>query len=146
MRRLIGAPSVGVPWSYLCQTCLAPTRSWQLGPLTGTSRHAGLSICLVSRTEAKLNEAAAAIAAMYKVDTKIFVADLVAAGRTDPKGVWPALATLVATLDVGVLVNNAGMSYDHYEYLENVDAETVDSIVAINAVSLTKARFCTACC
>ena len=102
-------------------------------------RSAGLNIYLVSRTEAKLTAAAEEIKAAYRVETKIFVADLVAAGAlADSGAAWFGLKSNLDGLDVGVLVNNAGMSYEHPEFLHNVDAKALNDIVAINAVALTQ--------
>lgn len=109
-----------------------PTQQDQAAP-------AGLNIYLVSRTEAKLTAAAEEIKAAYGVETKIFVADLVAAGAlADAGAAWFGLKSNLDGLDVGVLVNNAGMSYDHPEFLHNVDTQTLKDIISINAVALTQ--------
>jgi len=105
-----------------------------------------MKIYLVSRTEEKLKAAAEEIAAKYKVETGYFVADLVAAGRDSAAAAWFGLAQNLAAMDVGVLVNNAGMSYDHPEFFDAVAAGTLDDIVAINVTSLSKARRGWGCC
>lgn len=46
----------------------------------------------------------------------------------------PALIPPCPALQVGVLVNNAGLSYDHPEYLDEVDAGFISDIMTINAL------------
>lgn len=103
------------------------------------SRNAGLNVYLISRTEAKLQAAAAEVGKAYGVETKYYVADLIQAGAAAHDGsCWYGLRANIADMDVGVLVNNAGMSYEHAEYLHNVDMATVSDIIAINVTALTK--------
>ena len=49
----------------------------------------------------------------------------------------------ISTLDVGLLVNNVGMSYDHAEYLHAIEDNLIDDLVQINIVAATKA--CNSC-
>lgn len=99
----------------------------------------GLNIYLISRTEDKLRAAADEIRAKYGVETSYYVADLVAAGSQAHDGsCWYGLAANLSSLDVGILVNNAGMSHGHPDYVADVPPSDVDGIVAINVASLTK--------
>jgi len=41
---------------------------------------------------------------------------------------------------VGILVNNAGLSYDHPEYLDEVEDEFIADLVTINALVPTMVR------
>eukprot|EP00887_Chlorella_sp_A99_P005417 scaffold1.g5417.t1 len=104
----------------------------------------GLNIVLVSRTEAKLKAEAAELEAKYGVQTRVVSADLTspddatiarrgAEAAVETGGVGAALEGL----DVGLLVNNAGMSYDHPEYLDALAAGEVERLVAINTVAPT---------
>jgi 17beta-estradiol 17-dehydrogenase / very-long-chain 3-oxoacyl-CoA reductase len=98
-----------------------------------------MKIYLVSRDENKLRDVANAIEHKYLVETKYYAADLVAAGAPDDDGAcWFGLKTNLENLDVGVLINNAGMSYDHPEYLHDVDLMTIGSIVSINCAALAR--------
>ena len=89
---------------------------------------AGLNVVLISRTQQKLEEAATDISKKYKVETKVVSADLSQPG--DEK--WSKIGAVISQLDVGLLVNNAGRSYDHAEYLDAADEDMLDSIVEIN--------------
>ena len=50
----------------------------------------------------------------------------------------------VEALEVGVLVNNVGMSYPHAEYFDAIDDKLIDNLITLNIVSTNKAR-CTNC-
>lgn len=66
----------------------------------------GLSIVLISRTLEKLNEQARDLQDRFKVETKVIAADF-----TQPDSIYPNIRTQLADLDIGILVNNVGMSY-----------------------------------
>lgn len=55
------------------------------------------------------------------------------------------VTTQVETLEVGVLVNNVGMSYPHAEYFDAIDDKLIDNLITLNIVSTNKAR-CTNTC
>ena len=96
--------------------------------------HTGLNVVLISRTEAKLQTAAAEIEQKYKVQTKYVVADFGAAdGET-----WEAIRAAAEGLDVGVLVNNVGLSYDHAEYYDAVDEALIDNLINVNIQATNK--------
>ena len=59
-------------------------------------------------------------------------------GSAPPSAAPPALRR--RCVQVGLLVNNAGLSYDHPEYLDEVDATFLADIVAINALAPTMVR------
>lgn len=102
----------------------------------------GLNIYLISRTEAKLQAAAAEIAREYGVETKYFAADLAAAGMepTD-KPCWTDLKSALSNVDIGILVNNAGLSYSYPGYFHEVDQATVHNILALNNAALVKMTY-----
>lgn len=93
----------------------------------------GLNILLVSRTQSKLDEVAADIASKFGVETKTCAADLCSA---DGK-IFDTLDAAMKGLDIGILVNNAGMSYDHAEYLDDLDPSLITDMVNINVVAPT---------
>ena len=97
---------------------------------------AGLNVVLISRTQQKLDEAATDISRKYKVETKVVSADLSQPGEEQ----WARIGSVVSQLDVGLLVNNAGRSYDHAEYLDAVDEESINAIIEINIRSINKVR------
>ena len=94
----------------------------------------GLNVALLSRTESKLTAAASEIEAKYKVDTKVVAVDFGAATAAD----YARIAGVVGDLDVAVLVNNVGLSYDHAEYYDAIDDKLIDDLIAINIQATNK--------
>lgn len=64
---------------------------------------------LISRTESKLQAVASDLESRFGVQTKVIPADFVAANE----GTWDAISAVVSSVPVGLLVNSAGVSYDH---------------------------------
>lgn len=96
-----------------------------------------MDLILVSRTQAKLDAVAGELKAKYsKISVITFAIDLT--NLTDKA--LNELGEEVNALDVGILVNNAGMSLDHPEYLEGTDLKTNKDLIAINAYAPTAVR------
>ena len=91
---------------------------------------------LISRTQTKLEAAANEIGGKYKVDVQVVAADFSAL----KSATLASIQKTISTLDVGLLVNNVGMSYDHAEYLDAIEDTLIDDLVQINVVAATKAR------
>ena len=89
---------------------------------------------LISRTQSKLEAAATDIKGKYKVDVQVVPADFSA--LTD--ATLTSIHKTISTLDVGLLVNNVGLSYDHAEYLDAIEDKLIDDLVQINIVAATK--------
>ncbi|CEH11754.1 3-ketoacyl-reductase [Ceraceosorus bombacis] len=98
----------------------------------------GFNVVLASRTESKLRSLASEIAASSpSVETKVVAIDFATAGPKAEKG-WADLKSAVEGLDVGVLVNNVGVSHSMpVPFAETSDGE-IDSIVNVNISSLLK--------
>jgi 17beta-estradiol 17-dehydrogenase / very-long-chain 3-oxoacyl-CoA reductase len=94
----------------------------------------GLNVVLVSRTQAKLDAAAAEIEAAAGVATRTFALDFGKASAAD----YGRLAAALDGLDIGVLVNNVGLSYDHAEYYDAIPDSLVDDLIAINVQGTNK--------
>ncbi|CAG9759401.1 unnamed protein product [Ceutorhynchus assimilis] len=92
------------------------------------------NVVLISRTQARLDDVAGGISEKYKVETKTIAADFT--NRTD---IYYNIDKQLNGLDIGVLVNNVGMSYPFPEYfldLKNKD-ETYENIIRVNIFSVT---------
>ncbi|KAK9822366.1 hypothetical protein WJX81_002026 [Elliptochloris bilobata] len=94
----------------------------------------GLNVLLISRTQAKLDEAAADIHFKYKVQAKTVAIDFSAADAA----AWERVKAKVEPLEVGVLVNNVGMSYPHAEYYDAIDDKLIEDLITMNIVSTNK--------
>ncbi|XP_045460657.1 very-long-chain 3-oxoacyl-CoA reductase-like [Harmonia axyridis] len=94
----------------------------------------GFNVALVSRTQSKLDAVADEIKSKHNVETKTIAADF-----TKPD-IYDGLAKQLEDLEVGVLVNNVGMSYDHPEYYLQIPdhANFVSNLINCNVLSVMK--------
>lgn len=105
--------------------------------------NAGMDLVLVSRTASKLEQVKEEIVQHVKEKKKrsikvmTFAADLT--NVTDE--MLERFSTMIRDLDVGILVNNAGMSLDHPDYLESVDSKVNRDLISINTYAPTAVRF-----
>ncbi|GIY18379.1 very-long-chain 3-oxoacyl-CoA reductase [Caerostris darwini] len=95
----------------------------------------GFNVVLISRTQAKLDAVAEEIVKKYSVETKTIAVDI-----TDDVTIYDKIKKEIENLDIGVLVNNVGMSYQYAEYLTKVkDVEKfADDLIKANIVSCTR--------
>ncbi|XP_020706098.1 very-long-chain 3-oxoacyl-CoA reductase 1 [Dendrobium catenatum] len=97
--------------------------------------HRGLGIVLVGRSPDKLFDVSAAIREKHpnaQVETVLidFASDLV-------EGV-ARLKKAIEGMDVGILVNNAGMSYPYAKYFHEVDEDLIKDLIKVNVEGLTR--------
>uniref|UniRef100_A0A182W9U6 Steroid dehydrogenase n=1 Tax=Anopheles minimus TaxID=112268 RepID=A0A182W9U6_9DIPT len=92
----------------------------------------GMAIVLVARNEAKLNKVADEIKAKYGVETKVVVADF-SKGRE----IYPHLQKALVPLDIGILVNNVGVSHDTPKYVDEVSQDALWDLINVNVAAAT---------
>jgi len=94
----------------------------------------GLNILLISRTAAKLEEVKKEILEKYsKVEVQILTIDY---SKFD-SAAQHLVREKINGLDVGVLVNNVGMSYEFPEYFHTLSPEIVRGLIEMNVTSTT---------
>lgn len=94
-----------------------------------------INLILVSRSEEKLKETSEELSKKHGVSIETVSIDLTA---SDLETALKPLEKLVADLDVGILINNAGMSYPFAQYLHEVDDELITKLLKINVEAVTR--------
>ncbi|CAD5122074.1 DgyrCDS10526 [Dimorphilus gyrociliatus] len=93
----------------------------------------GLNICLISRTPKKLEEVAAEIEKTHNVKTKTVAVDFTAGNE-----IYDKIERETQGLDVGVLVNNVGMSYEYPQFMAEMDdsKNVLQKLLLANCMSI----------
>jgi len=94
----------------------------------------GQNIVLISRTMEKLEKIAKEVESKYNVSTKCIAADF---SKND---IYENISSQIQGLDISVLINNVGMSYDYPMCFTQIpDADNfADKMLAINVTSALK--------
>ena len=94
----------------------------------------GLSVVLISRSQEKLNETSAELLARFpETKVKVFAVDY-----TDFSASMRAkVAAFLDAMDIGVLVNNVGISYPYTKFFHELEDERVDQLMTLNVNSTT---------
>ncbi|CAJ2667965.1 unnamed protein product [Trifolium pratense] len=118
--------------------------SWALvtGPTDGIGKsfafelaRKGLNLILVGRNPDKLKDVSDSVKAKFgKTEVKTVVVDF--AGDLD-EGVNRIRETIEG-LDIGVLINNVGISYPYARFFHEVDEELLKNLIQVNVVGTTK--------
>lgn len=95
----------------------------------------GLNVVLISRSPYKLQNVAAEIETKYGVKARIVDVDFTLGAE-----IYDRIAKELEGLEIGVLVNNVGMSYQYPEYLSQIPNATQfsQSLINCNVLSVTR--------
>jgi 17beta-estradiol 17-dehydrogenase / very-long-chain 3-oxoacyl-CoA reductase len=95
----------------------------------------GINVILISRSQAKLDESRTSLALEFPLlQFQTIQADF----DVDTPETYQRIERSLKNIEVGILINNVGRSYDHAEYLESVTDELVDSLIRINIMATTR--------
>ncbi|GMI75075.1 beta-ketoacyl reductase 1 [Hibiscus trionum] len=96
----------------------------------------GLNLLLVGRNTSKLEATADAIRERFgaRVESRNVVVDL---AKTSGEEIMKTMEGVIKELDIGVLVNSAGLAYEGATFFHEVDSEVVESIIKVNIEAAT---------
>ena len=83
----------------------------------------GMNVVLVSRTLSKLEEVASDLREKYRIETKVIAVDF---SNAD---IYDVLRRDLCELQIGILVNNVGMTYGYPQYFHENSKEIVGAHV-----------------
>ncbi|KFB39755.1 AGAP007880-PA-like protein [Anopheles sinensis] len=86
-----------------------------------------MKVVLVARDEAKLSRVANELTKKYGIETMVLVADF-----TKGDEVYDRLERELVPLDVGILVNNVGLAYEHGMYVEELPKRALQNLLKVN--------------
>jgi 17beta-estradiol 17-dehydrogenase / very-long-chain 3-oxoacyl-CoA reductase len=90
-----------------------------------------MNVVLISRTQSKLEAAAKEIEEAHNVETRVVAIDFSSFGKEKRAKV----ADAIKDLDIGVLVNNVGMSYSHPMFFHELSDDDVEAMLEMNISS-----------
>ncbi|XBI07248.1 hypothetical protein VPH35_135177 [Triticum aestivum] len=98
----------------------------------------GLNLVLVGRDPTRLREISETISRTYAMQTKTVLFDFSLVSTAQGDEAMSRLREAVAGLNVGVLVNNAGVAKPGAVYLHEVDVEAWVRMIRVNVLALTE--------
>lgn len=92
----------------------------------------GFAMMLISRSQDKLDDVARSLEEQFRVETKTVAVDF---GQSD---IYPKIEAGLAGLEIGVLVNNVGISYPYPEYFLHIpDLDNfITNMINVNITSV----------
>jgi 17beta-estradiol 17-dehydrogenase / very-long-chain 3-oxoacyl-CoA reductase len=97
----------------------------------------GINLVLISRTKQKLDEQAKELQEKFKIDTRVVPLDF----SVEDPSVFNSVKSTIENLDIGILVNNVGASYDHAEYFDQLDRAKINQLIRLNIYSTVEMTY-----
>ncbi|XP_063685544.1 putative steroid dehydrogenase 4 [Bolinopsis microptera] len=92
-----------------------------------------INLVLISRNEEKLSAVSKEITEKYNVEVKTTAVDMSVTTPAD----YTNIHNSYKDLDIGIIVNNVGLSYDHPEYLDAFDTARMWKLIHMNILPVT---------
>ncbi|XP_028078876.1 very-long-chain 3-oxoacyl-CoA reductase 1-like [Camellia sinensis] len=109
--------------------------SYMYSSICSSQEHKGLNLILVGRNPEKLKEVSESIGAKFgKTQIKTVVVDFFGDLNEGVK----RIRETIEGLDVGVLINNVGVSYPYARFFHEVDEQLLADLIKINVEGTTK--------
>ncbi|GLU21754.1 hypothetical protein SLE2022_378730 [Rubroshorea leprosula] len=119
--------------------------SWAVvtGPTDGTGKalafdlaSEGLNLLLVGRDPSKLESTSEEIRRRCgdEIEIKTVVADL---AKYTGEEISRKIGDAIGGLDIGILINNAGVAYPYERFLHEVDSELTQTVIQVNVEAVT---------
>jgi len=93
-----------------------------------------INIFLIARNPVKLKEVSKEIEEKYQVETQCLEIDFLKFDESKQDQVKQA----VSNLEIGILINNVGMSYPFPNYFNEIEPQLVDSLIELNVQSTVR--------
>ncbi|TKY47718.1 Very-long-chain 3-oxoacyl-CoA reductase 1 [Spatholobus suberectus] len=94
----------------------------------------GLNLLLVGRNPLKLEATSKEIRDRHDVEVKFVVVDM---QRVEGEEITKRIEEAIDGLDIGLLVNGAGLAYPYARFFHEVDSELMDAVIKVNLEGTT---------
>eukprot|EP01112_Ceratiomyxa_fruticulosa_P021745 TRINITY_DN776_c0_g1_i1.p1 TRINITY_DN776_c0_g1~~TRINITY_DN776_c0_g1_i1.p1 ORF type:complete len:319 (-),score=62.08 TRINITY_DN776_c0_g1_i1:155-1111(-) len=94
-----------------------------------------LNVILIARSQDKLKKVQTEIERDHKVQARIIVVDF---SNPDPSIYKNLIEPHIKSLNIGILVNNVGISYEHPMYLDELPQDRIEALIQLNVRATTQ--------
>jgi len=97
----------------------------------------GINLVLISRTKQKLDEQAKELQDKFKIETRVVPVDF----SVENANIFDPVKATIENLDIGILVNNVGASYDHAQFFNELDRAKINQLIRLNVYSTVEMTY-----
>eukprot|EP00919_Chromeraceae_sp_WS-2016_P040206 GHVR01096005.1.p1 GENE.GHVR01096005.1~~GHVR01096005.1.p1 ORF type:complete len:320 (+),score=60.08 GHVR01096005.1:28-987(+) len=89
---------------------------------------ANMSLLLISRSKDRLEETKKLLSAITDGEVRILPIDFTSCSNE----IYPKIECAIKDIEVGILINNVGVSYPHAMYFNEITSEFIDQLIEVN--------------